>query len=974
MSSDDEGSTEKLGQDSKRRRIQRACDVCRRKKIRCDGVQMPGNNCTNCMDYGLTCTYVEAAKKRGPPKSYVEKLENRVERLRSLIAKISPEALERLDDLSDTPVLASGSSNSLTQLDPKWHPHDPAPGRFIRHLGSNTAPPVGLEDDTDNFLTDHLEKLRLDTNDHRFFGKSSGLTLIKTALELKREYMGTREGGGGTHDQDGTFSGVRRPWAHPLPSPALQPPRYIYPPPDLLASLIDLYFVHVNRYLPLLHRPTFDRAVARGLHQTDAGFATILLLLCAVAGRYSDDPRVMDDPEDDMSGEERRNAHSCGWKWFVQVSLVKVDPLSAPSLYDLQFYALVGQFLQASSVPQACWTIVGVGIRVAQDVGAHRRKTQDVHTVEDELWKRAFWVLVCMDRLFSSSLGRPCSILDEDFDIDMPIECDDEYWEHPDPELRWRQPTPHKTPSIVVYFNVYIRLNQILAFLLRTVYAINKSKILLGFVGQQWEENIVAELDSALNAWVDNLPDHLRWDPTRTNDIFFNQSASLHCAYYHIQILVHRPFIPSPRKPNAALSFPSLAICTNAARACSHVLAAQGKRFKVAPQPLQTTAFSAGVVLLLSIWGGRRSGLSTDFAKEMGDVQKCMDVLKASESRWYLAGRLRDILCELASVGDLPLPQRSSNSPTSAAQKREREPEDDKANASTPVHHANREAAARHVYVEPEVMDATRSIAGRSTRRQVPSLSGSASGSGSALPVLPSPLSQQPLYTLPEYDFETNPVYHQRQPPPSHQAQHGIISPPNWYGPPSGHRESTRGQNQAITYAPANPYATQQRQFQGQSHLHVQPPPSSTTSIPGSSSNFGSTYYAPSAADLEIMSPFALQSGGGTGAGYRQEHPYPYRVGHTSGGMLGAGLRTGDGGRGLGGGMDVNEGGSVRMGGDTGLGTGNSMAVDGTFAMWSEAPAGFELNEWGNYLSNMSSPPQQGHAHGHGHFHGPAGA
>ncbi len=45
--------------------------------------------------------------------------------------------------------------------------------------------------------------------------------------------------------------------------------------------------------------------------------------------------------------------------------------------------------------------------------------------------------------------------------------------------------------------------------LLPTVqYSINKSKALLGFVGQQWEQHIVAELDSALNKWIDSVPDH----------------------------------------------------------------------------------------------------------------------------------------------------------------------------------------------------------------------------------------------------------------------------------------------------------------------------------------------------------------------------------------------------------------------------------------------------------------------------------
>lgn len=46
-------------------------------------------------------------------------------------------------------------------------------------------------------------------------------------------------------------------------------------------------------------------------------------------------------------------------------------------------------------------------------------------------------------------------------------------------------------------------------------YSINKSKALLGFVGQQWEQHIVAELDSALNRWVDSVPDHRAYLPDR---------------------------------------------------------------------------------------------------------------------------------------------------------------------------------------------------------------------------------------------------------------------------------------------------------------------------------------------------------------------------------------------------------------------------------------------------------------------------
>ncbi len=53
---------------------------------------------------------------------------------------------------------------------------------------------------------------------------------------------------------------------------------------------------------------------------------------------------------------------------------------------------LTAGFLHGTSAPQACWTIIGVGIRMAQDVGAHRKKVYSTSpTIEEELWRRAFW-------------------------------------------------------------------------------------------------------------------------------------------------------------------------------------------------------------------------------------------------------------------------------------------------------------------------------------------------------------------------------------------------------------------------------------------------------------------------------------------------------------------------------------------------------------------------------------------------------
>ena len=39
-------------------------------------------------------------------------------------------------------------------------------------------------------------------------------------------------------------------------------------------------------------------------------------------------------------------------------------------------------------------------------------------------------------------------------------------------------------------------------------YSINKSRSMLGIVDIEWKKHIVTELDSALNKWIDSIPEH----------------------------------------------------------------------------------------------------------------------------------------------------------------------------------------------------------------------------------------------------------------------------------------------------------------------------------------------------------------------------------------------------------------------------------------------------------------------------------
>ncbi|KAJ7849906.1 fungal-specific transcription factor domain-containing protein, partial [Mycena leptocephala] len=277
--------------------------------------------------------------------------------------------------------------------------------------------------------------------------------------------------------------------------------------------------MHQNIYLPLLHRPTFERGLAEGLHLRDDGFAATVLVVCAIGSRWSMDPRAT------------AAGLTCGWE-FLFLSRVRFM-FWCPFVHSPTHVSqLAVTFLAGSSSPQACRMLVGIGLRLEQTAGIHQRTARiEVPSVERELLKRAFWVLVWLDRSISSGLRHPCALQYDDFDVELPLECDDEFWEHPIHPFQ----QPPGLPSRIAFFNMMIRHYIVRIFLTADQNA--------------YEERVVADFDSALNTWrVRSRNIVLRWDPRRADPVFFDQSVALYCRYYHLQILIHRQFIPVVRK------------------------------------------------------------------------------------------------------------------------------------------------------------------------------------------------------------------------------------------------------------------------------------------------------------------------------------------------------------------------------------------------------------------------------------------
>ncbi|KAI0743522.1 fungal-specific transcription factor domain-containing protein [Daedaleopsis nitida] len=752
------------GNGSKKRKVERACDFCRRRKARCDGPRMPDNVCSNCITNSRTCTYLEGSKPRGPPKAYVVGLEDRVEKMEALLKRLRPEndfsaelgppiirdswkIADSAPPLSSSDKARSDSPKALEQHSPTLARKQslvsltaPPPNRACpftssektnvaaksriasgsgkkapnrgksrsrgQDAGSNSDHDASCSSLSDSSETDDLGELSvvrgmkrltlrglepteaspdsyMDDNQLRFHGKSSSFKLISATREFMQLHMHEtssdgRQSNSPAEIQMPSSTSNKRPQFWALPSwekeyesanTRTRIPDWVlpaFPPPDLAEKLIKDYFELNTSTFGLLHQPTFDRQWREKLYMENAWFACICLAIFGIASRWSDDPRVLPSPvagktEEGEEGEKKEIWTLAGWGYIaagMKIHEARRSVLLPPELFEIQSFALIAQYFRGTVAQCGSWFYLSVGVLKAQDVGAHRRKIYGRKpTVEEELWKRAYWHLVAFDRVGSMLIGRPCCSREEDLDLDLPLEVDDEYWENDDPELAFRQ--PEGKPSLVSGFVQWIKLSHIIAYALKTIYSPNKSKIGLGLMGTQWKEQTVEKLNDALLKWVEELPLHLRWRPDMEDRSFASQAATLHTTYHLIQILIYRPFVRIPRGPSqnrlyslqrSAFSHKAMSVCLNSARAAAYILDVQTARGMLNITNIIHVSFVCAGVLLVHLWDlirqygtlrglaiESRSHMSQEISSVMNEIGDLMTRLEEVSSKWELA-------------------------------------------------------------------------------------------------------------------------------------------------------------------------------------------------------------------------------------------------------------------------------------------------------------------------------------------------
>ncbi|KIK70018.1 hypothetical protein GYMLUDRAFT_187563 [Collybiopsis luxurians FD-317 M1] len=623
----------------KKSRLQNSCDSCRKKKIRCDSATMPNNVCSVCLNMGVECRHTNTPKKRGPKPNHTAQAAAVHAILAEPLTYQIPEDTATIRELLVDVCLYARSlekdisrlRRAMNSIPPENKPPPPQPGPESAEASTSdlinpNSPDDDLEEDSDdvdtNTISENFKRLSLYHSRPIHYGMSSEFVLTQTLFEVdfKRK-----------DDINLILKRFERPlfwsispWQRELPFPLPEAP-LVFPDNDLLHDLISIYFTDIDPYLPLLHRKTFEQAIKEDSHLRDRSFGKVVLAVCALASLRTMDPRNM------IPGAPCPE-HTLGWPYFKQIGVVQttsfIDP---PKLYDLQLFALSVVFLQGTTTSESSWILIGTAIRIGQAIGIHRRgKSGQPKTIERELWNRAFWALINIDVSFSMFLGRPRATTVDDFDLELPTDCDQEYWGD---SKGFVQPTGK--PSLVSFWIHYIRLLQIAAATHRLIYPIKKLDVWrrMGITGRAWHQRAVMEIDTLLNQWIDHIPEHLKWDPNRKDPIFKQQSIILYTTYYWVQVQVHKPFIPVPGQ-KSILTFPSLAICANAARSCIQAADSQTSKVPVLPIYVMTQVFSCGIIMLLNFWRAKRSSdAGMDFDRELLFVRKCFDILSNCSQR-----------------------------------------------------------------------------------------------------------------------------------------------------------------------------------------------------------------------------------------------------------------------------------------------------------------------------------------------------
>ncbi|KAF9652607.1 hypothetical protein BDM02DRAFT_3088957, partial [Thelephora ganbajun] len=668
-----------------RARVWRACEVCRKRKIKCDG-QEP---CAYCLSSGKTCSFKEINDNAAGARQYAITVDNRLARVEEAIQRLMPmaQAFENWMETNDQklPWTDNALVSTVTSSSSTSHPlmansvsasgasqQPPAPtihSYLLPHSQGVRQPSSGkisspamdrlLDDDVDGANERWSDRFSFVAKDSygnlRFIGGTSSMMLVEALNSLNDSAPLTGSPASSSSDRmpKATVEAelpffkpnyqFRRPPARPLPE------QVIFPSTSVADELITTYFTYIHHTFPILHQQSFVNAYVKVMEARAAnkGYGNHPFLSCLFAvfacastmkAKTSKGKSPSPPPSSVKPVDPPPQFH--GMDYYESSQVLFWMSSGASQIEHVQALALQAICNASWNTLATSWINAGQALRRAQDIGLHRspRRLQ-LSSLEKEIRRRVWWCVYGLDRVLSMALGRPSGANDDDCDVELPVEIDDGQLQS-SAEGNTLSPGENFMTGFIWLTKIYIIAGKIARQL-------QSSKIEDPSKDDQMSQTVRA-LDRELAEWVENLPHNVRHATNnRKNPKMLALCLTAFFVYHSAIINLHRPLIPDSDTSTNDLS--SLKQCISAAKSCLRI----GEMVKEMLPTSHHLAFAvqyitlSGVLLLRCVAYGSQAGL---VEAVIVDAEKCVELLEGMEGIWNGAERCREIVSDLLVV------------------------------------------------------------------------------------------------------------------------------------------------------------------------------------------------------------------------------------------------------------------------------------------------------------------------------------
>jgi hypothetical protein len=285
-----------------------------------------------------------------------------------------------------------------------------------------------------------------------------------------------------------------------------------FPPYDLLYSLADLFFKHINPWCPILHRQSTLNSLF-GPSSLDEADRILLHAIVATTLRFSTDAR--------LTGESRERYHQTSKE---KVLLYGLENSSVKSLQALVILAL--DLVGCSNGPPG-WNLLALITRSVVQLGLATEiystmvspQYPSIYTlraivlpepkdwIEEESRRRLFWVIYILDRYATVATAFEFALDEKEIDRRLPCR-EDIFGRNVPVETRWFKTSiktdytvdkPENLGSFSYYVEIIGLLSRIHNFLKKPVDIGSPSDV------EKWQREY-RTLDNVLETWKYNLP------------------------------------------------------------------------------------------------------------------------------------------------------------------------------------------------------------------------------------------------------------------------------------------------------------------------------------------------------------------------------------------------------------------------------------------------------------------------------------